>query len=208
MSELAQRRRISGPLLAGLLLVLTAIPIVISLVRIGQIPLNGLPADAAKFTAVPLGHFFHAAGGAIFGLLGPFQFSRVMRGRFGRLHRWMGRVFVLAGLALGLTSLRLLWQFPEAGTWFLAAARLAAGAALIAALGLGLRAAMRRDLVRHRAWMIRAYAIGMGAATIALIMFPIFVITGAPLEGYLSDLAFVGSWVINIALGEWVIRRR
>jgi hypothetical protein len=208
MSELAQRRRISGPLLAGLLLVLTAIPIVISLVRIGQIPLDALPADAAKFTAVPLGHFFHAAGGAIFGLLGPFQFSRVMRGRFGRLHRWMGRVFVLAGLALGLTSLRLLWQFPEAGTWILAAARLAAGAALIAALGLGLRAAIRRDLVRHRAWMIRAYAIGMGAATIALIMFPIFVITGAPLEGYLSDLAFVGSWVINIALGEWVIRRR
>lgn len=185
MSELAQRRRISGPLLAGLLLVLTAIPIVISLVRIGQIPLDALPADAAKFTAVPLGHFFHAAGGAIFGLLGPFQFSRVMRGRFGRLHRWMGRVFVLAGLALGLTSLRLLWQFPEAGTWILAAARFAAGAALIAALGLGLR-----------------------AATIALIMFPIFVITGAPLEGYLSDLAFVGSWVINIALGEWVIRRR
>jgi hypothetical protein len=41
--------------------------------------------------------------------------------------------------------------------------------------------------------MIRAYAIGMGAATIALIMFPIYVITGAPLEGYLSDLAFVAS---------------
>lgn len=208
MSDLAQGRRISGPLLAGLLLVLTAIPIVISLVRMGQIPLGALPADAAKFTAVPFGHFFHAAGGAIFGLLGPFQFSRVLRGRFGRLHRWMGRVFVLAGVALGLTSLRLLWQFPDAGTWILGAARLAAGVALIAALILGLCAAMRRDLARHRACMIRAYAIGMGAATIALIMFPIFVITGAPLNGYLSDLAFVGSWVINIALGEWVIRRR
>ena len=207
MSDLAQARRFSGPAIAALLLIFTGIPIAISFVRMGQIPLGALPPDAVKFTAVPLGHFFHAAGGAVFGILGPLQFSRALRGRFGRLHRWLGRVFVLAGLALGLTSLRLVLQFPDAGTWILVTARLVMGAALLGALVLGLRAAMLRDLARHRAWMIRAYAIGMGAATIALIMFPIFIITCAPLTGYVSDLAFVGSWVINITKGEWVIRR-
>ena len=207
MSDLAQARRFSGPAIAALLLVFTGIPIAISFVRMGQIPLGALPPDAVKFTAVPLGHFFHAAGGAVFGILGPLQFSRALRGRFGRLHRWLGRVFVLAGLALGLTSLRLVFQFPDAGTWILVTARLVMGAALLGALVLGLRAALLRDLARHRAWMIRAYAIGMGAATIALIMFPIFIITGAPLTGYVSDLAFVCSWVINITIGEWVIRR-
>lgn len=207
MSDLARARRFSGPAIAALLLVFTGIPIAISFVRMGQIPLGALPPDAVKFTAVPFGHFFHAAGGAVFGILGPLQFSRALRGRFGRLHRWLGRVFVLAGSALGLTSLRLVFQFPDAGTWILVTARLVMGAALLGALVLGLRAALWRDLARHRAWMIRAYAIGMGAATIALIMFPIFIITGAPLEGYVSDLAFVGSWVINITIGEWVIRR-
>ena len=80
-------------------------------------------------------------------------------------------------------------------------------AALIAALVRGVAAARAHELHRHRVWMIRAYAIGMGAATVSLIMFPIFVATGEPPAGLLSDLVFVGSWVINIAIGEWVIRR-
>ena len=58
-----------------------------------------------------------------------------------------------------------------------------------------------------RSWMIRAYAIGMGAATISFIMLPIYLITGAPLKGYAADLMFVLSWVINLSIAEWVIRR-
>ena len=37
--------------------------------------------------------------------------------------------------------------------------------------------------------------------------FPIFIITGEPPVGMVSDLIFVASWAINIAIGEWVIRR-
>ena len=55
--------------------------------------------------------------------------------------------------------------------------------------------------------MIRAYSIGMGPASISFIMLPIFLITGKPLEGFIADLLFVASWVINIAIAEWVIRR-
>ena len=203
-----ERRSVTAIALPVGLLLLTAIPIVMSGFRLFQIPAGTLPADAAYFKSVPFPHFIHALTGMTFGLLGPLQFGRVLAGRFGWLHRVAGRVFVLAGAGLSVSSLRLLWEFPGHSTWLLDAARLVTGLALGAALFVAMAAIRRQDFARHKAWMIRAYAIGMGAATIALIMFPIYIATGAPLTGLGADLAFVGSWVINIAIGEWVIRRK
>lgn len=193
--------------LAFLLLVLTAIPIITAIVRVYEIPAGALPRDAERFMAVPWAMFFHALGGALFGILGPLQFARALRNRFGRLHRITGRVFVLAGLFMGLSSLRLLWEFPESASWPVSFARLLAGAALVGTLIAAVVFARARNIPRHRAWMIRAYAIGMGAAAVSLMFFPIFVVTGSPPVGVLADLLFVLSWVINLAIAEWVIRR-
>lgn len=193
--------------LAFLLLFLTSIPIVMAAVSLYQIPAGQLPVDSVKFTVVPAALFAHALGGMLFGILGPIQFAGVLKQRFGRAHRITGRVFVAAGMLLALSSLRLLWQFPDTFTWVLALARLAAGVGLAAALVIALMAISRRNLPRHKAWMIRAYAIGMGQSTVSFLMLPIYLVTGEPLKGYLSDLVVVGSWAINIAIAEWVIRR-
>ena len=61
--------------------------------------------------------------------------------------------------------------------------------------------------LRHRAWMIRACATGMGTGPVALVMFPIQLITGEPPMGLASEAVVVGVWLLNIALGEWVARR-
>ena len=193
--------------LALLLLFLSFIPIAVALLRMVQIPTGNLPEDAIKFVVVPVVLFGHALAGALFGLLGPVQFAGVLKRRFGRWHRVSGRVFVAAGMLLALSSLRLLWQFPDASTWVLALARLVAGFGLAAALAIALAAIRRHQVDRHKAWMIRAYAIGMGSATVSLIMLPIFLVTGDPVEGYATDLVFVASWAINIGIAEWVIRR-
>ena len=63
------------------------------------------------------------------------------------------------------------------------------------------------DWGRHRAWMIRAYAMGMGQGTVALVMFLIYLITRVPPTGLATDIVVVGMWLLNIALGEWVVRR-
>ena len=55
--------------------------------------------------------------------------------------------------------------------------------------------------------MIRAYAVGMGTGPVALVMFPIYLITGEPPMGLAADLLVVGMWLLNIAVGEWVVRR-
>ena len=55
--------------------------------------------------------------------------------------------------------------------------------------------------------MIRAYAIGMGTGPVALVMFPIYLITGEPPRGLAADTVVVGIWLLTIALGEWVVWR-
>ena len=76
---------------------------------------------------------------------------------------------------------------------------------MAACLVLGFTAIRRRDITAHRAWMIRAYAIGVAAGTQAF--------TGA-IGGALfgtgelrGDLAKAAGWIINLAVAEWVIRR-
>ena len=193
--------------LACILLIATFIPIVTAAIRVYEIPAGKLPDDAIKFAAVPVSLFVHALGGMLFGLLGPLQFAGVLKRRFGRLHRITGRIFVVCGLMLGLSSLRLLAEFPDGSTWVLVSARLVAGLAMSGALIWATFAIWRGNVAQHRAWMIRAYAIGMGPATISFIMLPIFLITGEAPKGYAADMLFVVSWGINIAIAEWAIRR-
>ena len=190
-----------------LLFFCTFIPILMAGTRAIQIPSNGLPEDSLRLGAVPVSFFFHAVGGLLFGLLGPIQFARVLWRRHGRLHRILGRVFVLAGLCLGLSSLSMLMQVESPSTALIDIYRGVAGAALLVTLAFGLWAALRGQIAEHRAWMIRAYAIGMGSGTVALVMFPIYLYTGKPIEGLFSDVVFTGWWTLNILLAEWVIHR-
>jgi hypothetical protein len=192
--------------LALLLFLATFIPITSAPLRIFQVLTDQLPPDAIRFNAVPWALLLHSLGGMTFGLLGPLQFSRAVKNRFGKFHRISGRIFVLAGMMLALSALRLLVEFPNSSTWVLVTARAVAGLGLMATLTLALIAIMNRDIAQHRNWMIRAYAIGMGAATIAFIQLPIFLIRGKALEGYFADSLFVLSWVINLTLAELVIR--
>lgn len=185
----------------------TFIPVMMAAVRVAQIPLGALPEDSLRLASVPVALFIHSLAGVLFGVLGPLQFVRALRLRFGTLHRLAGRVFVLAGAALALSGLVLLLQVESITTGLLDAARGVFGLSLMAALVRGVEAARAHDMLGHRAWMIRAYSIGMGTGIVALVMFPIYLITGEPITGLASDIVVVGMWLLNIALGEWVVRR-
>jgi uncharacterized membrane protein len=185
----------------------TFIPVMMAAVRVVQIPLGALPEDSLRLAAAPVAHFLHSFAGVLFGVLGPLQFFRALRLRFGTVHRLTGRVFVLAGAGLALSGLLMLLRVESIATGLLDAARGVFGLALIAALVQGVAAARARDFLRHRAWMIRAYAIGIGSATIAPVMIPIYLIRGAPPVGLATDIVVVGVWLCTIALGEWVVHR-
>ncbi|WP_304816030.1 DUF2306 domain-containing protein [Falsiroseomonas sp.] len=188
------------------LAIFSFIPVMMAAVLVVQIPLGALPEDNLRLASVPVAFFLHALAGVLFGVLGPLQFARALRRRFGTLHRLAGRVFVVAGVGLALSGLALLLQVESIATGLLDTARGVFGLALLAVLVLGVAAARAHAMLRHRAWMIRAYAIGMGSGTVAPVMFPVYLIRGEPPTGLPTDIVVVGMWLLTIAVGECVVR--
>jgi hypothetical protein len=86
--------------------------------------------------------------------------------------------------------------------------RLAFGSAMVLSIVLGLDAIRRRDFASHGEWMMRAYAIGLGAGTQVLTHLPWFVLVGGK-PGELPRAVMMGAgWAINVIVAEWIIRRR
>lgn len=192
--------------LALLLAFLTAIPILNSLVLTFQIPSGTYPEDTARLVAAPVSFFAHVLAGVAFGITGPLQFVRAVRHRFGALHRISGRIFVLSGVIVGFSGLSVLAQVASIRAPMVDIARGLFGLVLLIALAMAMVAVHKRDFVRHRAWAIRAYAVGMGLGTVALVFIPLYIVTGQPPVGLLSDVLFVVTWVMNIVVAEVVIR--
>lgn len=187
-------------ILSGLTILFTAVTSV-------QMLLDALPPESLRYNATPISFLGHAIGGVAFGIIGPLQFGRVLARKYGRLHRVLGRAFVVAGAFLSLSSLTLLWEFPDTNGVVVNAGRLVFGIALGIALIVAMVAIKRRNITAHRDWMIRAYAIGMGATLVSLLFIPIFIITGEPPMGLGADVLFIGSWAACVAFAEILIKR-
>lgn len=132
----------------------------------------------------------------------------LIRRRHRTWHRRAGRVLTIAGLVVAGSAIWLTLGYPpKPGTGsLLFVLRLGFGSAMAACLVLGFSAIRRRDVAAHRAWMIRAYAIALAAGTQAFTEGIGQALLGTgELQG---DLAKAAGWVINLAVAEWVIRRR
>jgi uncharacterized membrane protein len=193
------------------LLLLSFIPVASGMFRLTQLT-SGVaitPANA-RFFASPLPVIVHIVGSSLFAILGAFQFSTGVRRRWPRWHRMAGRLLVLAGLLVGLSGIWMaLFYYPRpvGDGDFLAALRLLFGSAMIGSIVRSFVAIRRGDVRGHRAWMMRGYAIGLGAGTQTLTLMFGEMIAGKPDE--LSRALLMGiAWVINLAVVEWILRNR
>lgn len=168
-------------------------------------------------TIAQVGLYVHMFGGGLALLIGPFQFMARLRDRNRRLHRLLGRIYlisvalgglsalviapgVISGLTgtIGLSMLGILWLF----TGWMAYRRIRAG-----------------DIEAHREWMMRNYALTFAAVMLRLWL-GILIMSQVPsLEtSYAGDFdaLFVEayrvvmwlSWVPNLLVAEWLINRR
>ena len=114
----------------------------------------------------------------------------------------------MAGLISALTGLymTLAYDIPAPDGIALYWIRLVVGVAMLVFLVLGLAKAFARDFTAHKAHMIRAYAIGLGAGTQVITLLPYFLLFGMPDETSRAVLMGAG-WAINIIFAEWIIRR-
>jgi uncharacterized membrane protein len=202
------RRERSWPLPAGLV-ALSAIPLAAGTLRLVQLAGGPavIPADH-RFAGFPLPLVTHIVGATVYALVGSLQFVPRFRRRHRAWHRRAGRVLAAAGLLVAASALWMtLFYAAQPGTGaLLYALRLVFAPALAACLVLGVAAARGGDVAAHRAWMTRAYAIGLAAGT------QVFTegLGGALLgTGVLAaDVAKGAGWAINLAVAEWSLARR
>jgi uncharacterized membrane protein len=200
----------SAAWLVAALLALSAIPLGAGAARLAELAGGPdiTPANA-RFFASPVPVVLHIVGASVYALLGAFQFAPGFRRRRPGWHRAAGRLLVPCGLVVGLSGLwmTLFYAHPAGDGALLSAFRLLFGSAMVAAIVIGFVAIRRGDVRRHRAWMLRGYALGLGAGTQVLTLAAGAILLGPP--GVRGRALLMGAaWLINLAVAEWLIRTR
>jgi hypothetical protein len=151
----------------------------------------------------------HLASASVYSILGAFQFATGFRRRWPGWHRAAGRLLVPCGLLVGLSALwmTLFYPRPDGTGVLLYVLRLVFGSAMVVSIVLGFAAIRRREIGQHSAWMMRAYAIGLGAGTQVLTSVVGLAVLGPPNE-LTGALQMATSWLINLAVAEWAIHKR
>jgi hypothetical protein len=191
---------------AGLLLFST-LPLTFGVLRLLQLAglLDLMPPIAVS--AIPI--VAHILGAAAYTLLGAIQFAPGLRSQWPNWHRAAGRV-ALTGAAVVIVSslwLSTAYMTTSLGGLVLAGLRITIAIAMAMSIVSGFIAARRRQIALHKAWMIRAYALGLGAATQMFVLMAAEIVAGgAPTE--LNRALLMGlAWGINLGVAEWRIRR-
>lgn len=149
----------------------------------------------------------HIVLGTVFLILSAVQFSPELRARNRSWHRSAGKVAMICGIVAGLSGVWLVIAYPpsELVTPFMDAVRILFGTALAGAVVFAYRAIRRRDILAHRAWMIRAFALAVAGTTQALVIGVWLAIVGELTPESATALITIG-FLINILIAEWRIR--
>src|SRR5689334_18881777 len=191
------------------LIALSLVPAIAGTARLAQVGSGEVTPDNARFLASPVPVILHIVSAVLYSIPGALQFSPGFRKRNRRWHRMAGRVLLPAGTMVAISGLWMTLTYPWANNDGVAVylERLVVGVAMLLFMIIGVDALRRRKYAEHGEWMIRAYAIGLGAGTQVLTHLPWFLLVG-PKPGEAPRAIMMGlGWAINIAFAEWTIRR-
>ena len=197
-------------LVPALLILLSLVPAIAGTARLAELASDAeVTAKNIRFFEQPIPVVLHILLVVPYSLVGALQFSPGFRKRNRPWHRAAGRVIGMFGIGAALTGLWMahFYPWPAGDGMGVYIERLIAGTAMLAFIILALNDVRRRRFKSHGRWMIRAYALGMGAGTQVLTHLPWFIFAeGAP--GETGRTVMMGSaWLINAIVAEWIIRR-
>jgi uncharacterized membrane protein len=155
----------------------------------------------------------HIVPGFIYLLGAPLQLSARFRRKHLTFHRRLGRVLIPAGMVAAIFALVIGITHPFGGV-IEGSATAAFGLWFLTCLTLAFLAVRRRDIARHRRWMIRGFAVAIGIAGIRLWVGVLGAIQSAvtdvvvmsPQQGTYG-IAFWLGFSSTVLAGEWWLRR-
>lgn len=187
------------------LLLMATFPVLISL---GYLTLDPANFNFAEQRMVYAAHItmltIHILGAMLAILIGPFQFlPNIRKGRLLKIHRWMGRTYLLSVLFGGLGGLYM--------------AQLAYGG-IISHLGFSALAVLwlytgfmayknirNKNIEAHRQWMIRNYALTFAGVMLRLWV-PISINVGIEFLTAYRAISWL-CWIPNLLVAQWIISR-
>lgn len=190
------------------LIALSVIPVVAGIARLLQLRSGVITPENDRFFAAPLPAVLHIFTVSLYSLLGAFQFAPGFRRRRRDLHRLFGWMLIPAGLMAAMSGLWMTEFYPRvnyegAALHFI---RLLVGVSMTVSVSLGFLAIRRRDVANHRVWMMRAYALGLGAGTQVLTNIPWFLFPS--IRGEVTRTLFMAAgWAINMVAVEIILRK-
>jgi uncharacterized membrane protein len=211
VEQVIMKPKKSDWLIPASLIALSLVPALAGTVRLTQLAGGAdITPENARFFAAPWPVLIHIPAAIVYSIIGAFQFSPGFRRRHRGWHRAGGRILIPSGLLVALSGLWMahFYPWPQGDGQLLYIERLVFGAAMVMSIVMGIDAIRRRNFASHGDWMIRAYAIALGAGSQVLTHLPWFIFAdGKP--GELPRAIMMGAgWAINLAVAEWVIRRR
>jgi hypothetical protein len=162
-------------------------------------------AGTVRYNSVPITTLAHIVPGAVFLFVAPLQLVPRFRARRPGIHRRLGYVLLALSVPYAITGIFLSVHEPGFGV----AGGLASGLAGLWFVNCAVRAYVairRRDIVRHREWMLRAMAVAYGIAIVRLLFLAIVVVV--PIDPMaLGAFTFWAGWLLAVLPTEWWIRR-
>ena len=192
------------------LLFISAMPSAAGIARL--MGLTGNPeisTENARFVVAPFPVIVHIVNVSLFSILGALQFSSTLRQRRTQWHRVAGRIVAASGVIAALSGL---WMTvmspipPELQGSLLYAVRVFVSVAMLLSIWKAVAAVMGGDIATHRAWMIRAFALGQGAGMQVVVLLPWMLLIGTP-STLQRDVLMSLAWLINLLLAEMTIQR-
>ena len=162
------------------------------------------PDMRSVFQDHKLGIYAHIFGSAIALCLGPLQFSTRLRTDYIAFHRWLGRLYLIAGILVGGVSG--LYMSIHAYGGVMAKTGFAALGLLWLYTGLRAYMAIRiRDIASHRRWMIRNFALTFAAVTLRIYL-PGSMAAGLEFGIVYPIIAWL-CWLPNLIVAEFIFIR-
>jgi hypothetical protein len=149
--------------------------------------------------------YIHIFAGAFCILTALVQFSRIVLKKAKAIHRWSGRVYVFVVLFLGAPTGLYLSFFAKGSIWERSLFMFMASFWFISTF-YGLTTILKKNVLSHKVWMIRSYAMTMTAVTFRVYHIVFYLLGWDHLKNY--ELSLWISVLGNMLIAEWIIYRK
>lgn len=194
------------------LLVLAAFPFIFGILQLVDMARGELDPEYVRFLTSPLPIVVHVVSSGLFSVVGALQFAPTFRRQSPGWHRRAGQILVISGIVSAFSGLWMnqFYVLPERlESPILHGFRLFFGVTMLVCIVLGYTKVRSKNVMEHRIWMIRAYAIGAGTNSVPYFGAVWIIVFRQPEPlGPTEHAMLVGaSWIINLCIVEWFMHR-